>query len=72
MKITVCVKINSKNQSVELMGDGSILIRLNVPPVEGQANKRILELLSEFYKRPKSSIKLVSGLKSKKKVFEIT
>lgn len=71
MKITVCVKTNSKKQSIEVMEDGSFLIRLNVPPVEGQANARVIELLSEYFKRPKSSISLVSGFKSKKKVFEV-
>lgn len=71
MKITVAVKTNSKVESVEQQGDGTYLIRVRVPPIEGKANERIRELLSEHFKIPKSRIELVSGPKSKKKIFEI-
>lgn len=71
MKIQVNVKTNSKKQSIEVLEDGAFLIRINVPPVEGKANKRVIELLSEYFNKPKSCIILVSGSKSKLKVFEI-
>ena len=71
MKITVQVKPNSKKESVELLPDGSYLVRVNTPPTEGKANKRTQELLAEFFKRPKTSVNLVSGVKSKRKIFSI-
>ena len=71
MKITVQVKPNSKKESVEQLPDGSYLVRVNVPPTEGRANERTQELLAEFLGRPKTSVQLVSGQKSKKKVFEV-
>lgn len=71
MKITVAVKPNSKKELVEELSDGSYVVRVNVPPIEGKANERVIELLSEHFRIPKSLISLVSGQKSKKKIFLI-
>lgn len=71
MKITVQVKPNSRKESVEQVSDGSYVVRVNAPPVEGAANLRVVELLAEFFDKPKSSISLVSGHRSKRKIFEI-
>ena len=72
MKITVAVKPNSRKESVEVLEDGTYLVRVNAPPTEGQANERVIELLSKFLKTPKSSIELVSGHRGKRKVFQIS
>lgn len=71
MKISVTAKTKSKMEGVELLQDNTYIVRVNVPPIEGRANKRIIELLSEFLKVPKSQIELVSGVKSKHKIFKI-
>ena len=71
MKITVAVKPNSKKEIVEELPDGSYLVRVNVPPVDGKANERVIELLSKHFRQPKSLITLTSGPKSKKKIFSI-
>jgi len=71
MKITVVVKPNSKKELVELMPDGTYTVRVNVPPVDGKANQRVIELLSEHFRQPKSLITLLNGPKSKKKIFSI-
>jgi hypothetical protein len=72
MKITVAVKPNSKKESVEILPDGSYLVRVNTPPVDGKANERVIKLLSKALKKPKSTIELVSGHRSKRKIFEIS
>ncbi|MCC2678367.1 MAG: hypothetical protein K0R29_943 [Pseudobdellovibrio sp.] len=71
MKITVSVKPNSRTEKVEQAADGSYLVKVNAPPSEGKANERVIELLSDYFKVPKSRIELASGAKSKKKVFKI-
>jgi uncharacterized protein len=71
MKVSVTVKTNSKVESIEKNQDGSYCVRVRVPPVEGKANERIRELLAEHFKKPKSAVQIVAGLKGKKKVFEI-
>lgn len=70
-RISVLVKPNSKKEGVERLDDGSYVVRVNVPPIEGKANQRVSELLSKFFKKPKTGIQLVSGKKSKTKIFEV-
>jgi uncharacterized protein len=71
MKIIVSIKTNSKVEGVEKISEQEYIVRVNALPVEGKANKRIIELLSEYFDLPKSKVSLVSGQKSKKKVFEL-
>ncbi len=71
MKVKVQVKPNSKKESVDLLSDGSYVVRVNVPPIDGKANERTQELLAKFLKRAKSSISLVSGHKGKIKIFDV-
>lgn len=71
MKISVAVKTRSKKEGVEVGADQVYTIRVNAQPVDGAANERVIELLSEFLGKPKSKIHLKSGHQSKKKIFEI-
>jgi uncharacterized protein (TIGR00251 family) len=71
MKIKVLVKTKSKNEGVERLSDDSFIVRINVPPIEGRANKHVVELLAQYFNCPKSQVTLLKGLKSKNKVFEI-
>ncbi|MEZ4870658.1 MAG: DUF167 domain-containing protein [Bdellovibrionales bacterium] len=70
MKLKVTVKPNSKNESVEFSED-VCTVRVNSPPVDGKANKRVTELLAKHYGVAKSKISLISGHKSKIKIFSI-
>jgi len=70
MKISVKVKTNSKTARVQEK-EGVLHVWLDVPPVEGRANKRLIELLSEHYGRPRSLIYIKSGLKSRNKIVVI-
>lgn len=65
------VKLNSKSETVELTPEGVYLVRVRVPPVEGRANDRIVELLAKHLGLPKSRIELLSGHRSKRKTFAI-
>ena len=40
-------------------------------PVDGRANEAITKLLAEYFKVPRSHVRLLSGTTSKRKVFEI-
>lgn len=62
----VKIKPNSKKEEIIIDND-NIIARVNTLPVEGRANKRLIELLSEFFKCPKNKIFLISGYKSKNK-----
>ncbi len=71
MKISVRVKPNSKKDAVVAQVDGSYLVSINAPPVEGKANDRLLEVLSEHFGRPKRNITIVRGTRGRHKVVEI-
>ncbi len=71
MIFTIKVKPNSKNQSIEEQPDGSLIVHLKSPPVDGKANQELIVLLSKKFKVPKSSIAIKCGLSSKNKLVEI-
>lgn len=69
-KVQVQVKLKSKKEGVE-EADGFLIVRVGTPPVDGKANKRIIELLAKHFQVAKSQVSLVSGSKSKLKTFAI-
>lgn len=71
MKLTVHVKPRSKIESVTQLSDGSLIVRVNALPADGEANKRVQELLAKHFNCPKTKVQLISGAQSKKKIFEI-
>lgn len=70
MKISVKVIVNAKHHRVVKDND-TLKVWVDAPAVEGKANKRLLEILSEYYNKPISSFTIKSGLKSKRKIIEI-
>jgi hypothetical protein len=71
MKIQVKVKPNSKQQKIEEADDGSLVISLKSPPIDGKANQELIELLAKKFKIAKSQVFIKSGLSSKNKLVEI-
>jgi uncharacterized protein (TIGR00251 family) len=70
LKIKVLPR-SSKNEIIGLQADGTLKVKLTAPPVDGEANKRLIQLLSKEYTVPKSKIKIIKGLTNKNKVIEI-
>ena len=70
MKISVKIKLKSKENKVEIKNNEYIVFTKELP-IEGRANNAVIELLSEYFKVPKSNIKIISGHKSKNKIIEI-
>ena len=71
MKIKVKAHINSRNEKIILNKDENLDIYIREKPIEGKANKKIIEVLSAYFKVKKNQILLISGEKSKNKMFEI-
>lgn len=71
MKIRVNVKPNSKQQKIEESADGTLIIWLKSPPVDGKANQELIKVLAKKYGVAKSQITIESGLTSKNKIIEI-
>lgn len=71
MKLSVRVKPNSRKETVTVRDDGSLTVAVSAPPHEGRANDAVIAALSRYLKKPKSSLRIVSGFKAKNKVVEI-
>jgi len=67
IKVLPC---SSRNEIVE-MPDGLLKVKLTTAPVDGQANKKLVELLSKHFNVPKSEIKIVRGKTSRNKIIQI-
>lgn len=69
--LTVKVKPNSKQQSIQEQPDGSLTVHLKSPPVDGKANQELIVLLAKRFNLSKSSIAIKSGFSSRNKLVEI-
>lgn len=72
MKISVVVHPNSKRDRVEKDLLETLHVYVNQPPLEGKANKATISALADYFKISKSKVNLISGPKSKYKIFEIS
>lgn len=70
MRIRVMVIPNSKKPSVKKEND-TYVVRVDAPPTKGRANKRLIEILAEYFGVKKSRIRIISGEKSREKIVEI-
>jgi uncharacterized protein (TIGR00251 family) len=71
--ITVEIKVEpraSKAGVLGVMGD-CLKVKLTSPPVDGAANKQLVELLSKEFGIRKNSVKIVKGERSKNKVVKL-
>ncbi|WP_227984195.1 DUF167 domain-containing protein [Nocardia spumae] len=60
-----------KGPLVETGDDGTLLLYVRAPAVEGKANKAAIELLAHHYGVPTSAVRLTAGATSRFKRFEI-
>ncbi|GBO56756.1 hypothetical protein APA_5091 [Pseudanabaena sp. lw0831] len=71
MKKLVKVKPNSRKQAIIEESDGSLTVHLKSPPVDGKANKELVELLAKKFSVPKSHITIQLGLSGRNKLIDI-
>ncbi len=72
MKIKVKAKPLAGEEKVEKMADGSLVVSVKEPPVNGQANRAIRRVLADYYGIDQMQVRLVLGFSSRQKVFEIS
>ena len=49
----------------------AVKLAINAPPVDGKANQAVIEVLSDLFRVPKSSIVIVSGETGRNKVVAV-
>jgi uncharacterized protein (TIGR00251 family) len=69
--INVQVQPNAGRSQVVSFVGGVLKVKIAAPPVEGKANKKLVEFLSEMLDISKSQINIVKGASGKNKVIEI-
>ncbi|MBQ3325748.1 DUF167 domain-containing protein [Candidatus Saccharibacteria bacterium] len=70
MKYSVTVKPGSKIEKIT-EENGEIIVRTHAKAHDGEANKATVEALAKYFGVAKTSVKLISGEKSKHKIIEI-
>jgi uncharacterized protein len=71
--VTFAVRVQPRarrNSVVGELGD-ALKIALTSPPVDGRANEACIEFLADLLAIPRSSVSIVSGQSSRKKVISI-
>lgn len=72
MKTNVKAKPNSREEKVEKVGENEFIVSVKEPPINGLANKAIIQALAEYFKISSSRIKIISGFTSRSKIVEIS
>ncbi len=71
--IILQIKISPNSSKNEFIKTGDVIkLKITAPPVDGKANKFVIEILSKTFKVPKTNIKILHGETSKEKTLEIT
>ncbi len=70
-RITIKVIPRSSLNSIELLPDGTYKLKITAAPVDGEANKKVIDYLSEQWGVPKSKITMIKGKTSKTKIIDI-
>ena len=56
---------------MQKISEGEYKVKLTAPPVDGQANEALIELMADYFDVAKSSVKILSGKTAKIKLLEI-
>ena len=59
--LSVKVQPRSSRAGIAGIADGALKVRLNSAPVDGQANRELIETLAEAFGIPKSRVSVKSG-----------
>jgi uncharacterized protein len=65
------VKPRSPRERLRVDSAGELRLELNAAPAEGQANAACVEFFARLVRLPRSSIEIVAGAKSRRKLIRI-
>jgi uncharacterized protein len=71
MLLHIHVKPNSKTDSISRSGDGNIRVKIRAQPVEGKANKYLMEYLAGVFRLSKSQVEIAKGENSPYKTIKL-
>lgn len=71
MILNIKVIPKAKANCIQKLNANCLKVHLRAPPVNGRANKELMEILSEYYKVKRSRISIIRGERSQNKIVEI-
>ncbi len=71
MRIKLHVCAGSKTFNIQPLDNGSYKLKIKSPPIDGKANKEIVQYFAKVFKIAKSDIKIIVGQYSKNKIIDI-
>lgn len=72
VKLWLRVKPRARRCRLVRLSSDDLCLELTAPPVEGKANEAAVDFLSESLNLPRRSVEIVTGTKSRRKLFRIT
>ena len=70
-RIAIRVQPRASRNRIDGVHGGRVKIRLTAPPVEGAANKALVEFLAHVLDVPKRNITIVHGQRGREKIVEV-
>lgn len=71
LRIWVTVKPQSKKEEMRKIAEAEYIALVRAPAREGKANEATIELLADYFSVPKSSVRIIRGQTSRRKLVEI-
>ena len=70
-RIAVTVISRARQTRVERLADGGFRVAVTAPAHEGRANAAVIDALAEHFRVPRSGVRIVRGLTTRRKVVEV-
>jgi uncharacterized protein len=71
VKLSVRVIPNARRTEFSGRREGEVVLRLNAPAVEGKANRAAVEFIAKHFGISRARVTLVTGERTRHKVFEL-
>jgi len=67
------IKVAPRSSQAGIVGQygDALKVKLTSPPVEGKANRELVEMLAKEFGVPKKNIEIISGLSSRNKIVRL-
>jgi uncharacterized protein len=71
LEVRLHVLPRAKRTELSGLHDGALKVRVTAPPVDDAANRAIVEFFSALLRIPRSSVRILSGSKSREKTLQV-
>jgi len=62
---------NAKHNLIEQTAADELKVRITAPPVEGKANKAVIDALCDYFNKRKSQVHILYGQTNRNKIIKI-